>query len=63
MLDPVPVGQGTAIKLFDVNRHEPRQELVAVGARWDSYIVGRVDDRQLEGNQEIFGLKAVSLRR
>ncbi|MEP6858582.1 MAG: hypothetical protein ABI994_09355, partial [Gemmatimonadales bacterium] len=36
---------------------------VASGAWWDPYIVCGVDNRQLEGDQEFFGLRLVSLRR
>ena len=60
MRGPISVANGTTIKFFDVHGHEPGQKLAAIGPWWDPYIVGRVDDRELERNQEIFGLKTIS---
>jgi len=56
-----PVGPGTTIELLDVDCDEPRQKIVAVRTRWDAHLVGRINQRELERNQEILGLKTISL--
>jgi len=58
---PVSIAQWTTIELLDVHGHEPRQKIVAVWPWWDPNIVGSVDDRELERDEKIFGLKALSL--
>ena len=57
---PISIANGTTIELLDVHRHEAGEKLIAIGAWRDPHIVGRVDDRELERNQEIFGLKTIS---
>jgi hypothetical protein len=60
MRGPVSIAHGTTIKLLDIRSHEAGEKLIAIGPWWDPHVVGRVNDRELERNQEIFGLKTIS---
>ena len=60
MRGPISVAEGTPIELLDVGGHKPIQKLVAIGPWWDPHIVGRVNHRELERDQEIFRRKTIS---
>jgi hypothetical protein len=50
---------GSSIELLDVNGHQSRQKIVSVRAEWDFCGVGRFNDRELERDEKILGLRCV----